>query len=137
MDVDTGRAQQSSSGISLNPGTRWSVGVTHWYVRDGFWPGTSGAGGSQTIQSQFYYRFSDNWGFRMSHRFDIERSRLEEQYYTVYRDLRSFTLAVTFRVRDPLDEPTDYTGALSLSLKAAPRYSVGEDSVRPSTLVGY
>jgi hypothetical protein len=73
----------------------------------------------------------------MSHRFDIERSRLEEQYYTLYRDMRSFTMAVTFRVRDPLDEPTDYTAALSLSLKAAPRYSVGEDSVRPATLVGY
>jgi hypothetical protein len=138
LDVETGNLEQSLSELSLSPGTRWSIGLGHWYVREGFVPtGSTSTQTSQTLQSRFYYRLSDNWGFRLSHRFDMERSRLEEQYYTVYRDLRSFTLAVTFRVREPLGESTDYTIALALSLKASPRYSVGEDSVRPATLVGY
>ncbi len=137
LDVETGNLEQSLSELSLSPGTRWSIGLGHWYVREGFVPVGPTSPTSQTLQSRFYYRLSENWGFRMSHRFDMEASRLEEQYYTVYRDLRSFTLAVTFRMREPVGEPTDYTVALALSLKASPRYSVGEDSVRPSTLVGY
>jgi len=137
LDVETGNLEQSLSELSLSPGTRWSIGLGHWYVREGFVPVGPTSPTSQTLQSRFYYRLSENWGVRMSHRFDMEASRLEEQYYTVYRDLRSFTLAVTFRMREPVGEPTDYTVALALSLKASPRYSVGEDSVRPSTLVGY
>jgi len=138
LDVETGQFQQALNSITLHPGTRWSVGVSQWYLREGYWGGTALQDpGNNTILTRFYYRFSENWGFRTSHQFDAQDGRLEEQYYTLYRDLRSFTAAVTFRMRSPVGEPDDYSVALTLSLKAAPRYSLGEDAVRPSALLGY
>jgi hypothetical protein len=138
FDVDTGRFEQALNSITLSPGTRWSIGLSQWYLREGYWGGSAAdEPGNNTFQSRFYYRFSENWGFRMSHQFDEVEGRLEQQYYTLYRDLRSFTAAVTFRVRSPVGEPEDYSVALTLSLKAAPRYDVGGDSVQPSALLGY
>jgi lipopolysaccharide assembly outer membrane protein LptD (OstA) len=138
LDVETGQFEQALNGITLSPGNRWSVGLSQWYLREGYWGGTSvDEPGNNTFLTRFYYRFSENWGFRMSHRFEETSGRLEEQYYTVYRDLRSFTTAVTFRVRSPEGESSDYAIALTLSLKAAPKYGVGEDAVRPATLLGY
>ena len=138
LDVETGQFQQALNSITFSPGTRWSWGVSQWYLRQGYWGGTAAQDpGTDTFYSRFYYRFTDNWGFRMSHRFEEEDGRLEEQYYTLYRDLRSFTAALTFRIRHPVGEPDDYSVALALSLKAAPRYDVGADAVHPSALLGY
>lgn len=138
LDVDTGQFQQALNTITLSPGTRWSWGLSQWYLREGYWGGTVAQDpGDNTFLSRFYYRFNDNWGFRMSHRFDEVEGRLEEQYYTLYRDLRSFTAALTFRHRNPVTEPEEYSVAFTVSLKAAPKYELGGDSVRPSALLGY
>jgi len=138
LDVDTGQFQQALNTITLSPGTRWSWGLSQWYLRESYWGGAPiQEPGNNTFLSRFYYRFNENWGFRMSHRFEATEGRLEEQYYTFYRDLRSFTAAVTFRQRTPLGQPDDYSVALTLSLKAAPKYEVGGDTVRPSSLLGY
>ena len=63
---------------------------------------------------------------------------MEEQYYTVYRDMRSWTAAVTFRVRDQREPNahTDYTVAITFSVKAFPRFKVGHDKDTPSLLLG-
>lgn len=138
LDVEAGQFEQALNSITFSAGTRWSVGVSQWYLRESYWGGSaSDEPGNNTFLSRFYYRFSDNWGFRMSHRFEATDGRLEEQYYTLYRDLRSFTAAVTFRVQNPVGEPVDYSVALTLSLKAAPKYGLGDDAVQPSTLLGY
>jgi LPS-assembly protein len=138
LDVETGRFQQARNTLALSPGTRWSWGVTQWYLRESYWGGDSeDEPGENTFLSRFYYRFNENWGFRMSHRFEVTEGRLEEQYYTLYRDLRAFTTALTFRHRMPLGQPDDYSVAFTFSLKASPKYGVGEDSVAPSSLLGY
>jgi hypothetical protein len=61
---------------------------------------------------------------------------LQDQFYTIYRDLRSFTAALTFRVVDEIGRDPDYTIAFTISLKANPSYGVGEDTVNPYRLVG-
>jgi hypothetical protein len=138
FNVQTGEFEQALNTITLNPGTRWSVGLSQWYLREGYWGGTAeDEPGNNTFSTRFYYRFNENWGFRMSHQFNETDGRLEQQYYTLYRDLRSFTAALTFRVQSPVGEPVDYAVALAVSLKAAPKYGVGEDAVAPSNLLGY
>ncbi|MCU0786668.1 MAG: hypothetical protein MUC91_00515 [Verrucomicrobia bacterium] len=138
FNVQSGQFEQALNTITLNPGTRWSVGVSQWYLRESYWGGTADEEpGNSTFSTRFYYRFNENWGFRMSHQFNETDGRLEQQYYTLYRDLRSFTAALTFRVQNPLGEPVDYSVALALSLKAAPKYGIGEDAVAPSYLLGY
>lgn len=69
--------------------------------------------------------------------FDVPGGRLEEQHYTIYRDLRSWTGALIFRVRDDRVGPTDLTVAVMLSLKAFPRFALGRDRDESSSLLGY
>ena len=61
---------------------------------------------------------------------------MEEQYYTLYRDLRSWTGALTLRMRDNRLGKDDITVGVAFSLKAAPRYRVGQDRDEPTTLFG-
>jgi hypothetical protein len=83
-----------------------------------------------------FYRVNDNWGLRATHNFDSQTGRLQEQFYTLYRDLRSWTAALTFRVVDNVGGTQDYTIAFALSLKASPSTQVGDDVVNPHRLFG-
>jgi hypothetical protein len=99
-------------------------------------PPTELGEGSDLIRSTLFYRLNENWGLRASHYYDLRESRLREQFYSIYRDLRSWTAALTCRVRDPQNGQNDVTVALTLSLKALPRYGAGDDVVEPYQLLG-
>jgi hypothetical protein len=73
----------------------------------------------------------------VSDRYEGNDSLLEEQDYTIYRDLRSWTSALTLRIRkNTSGVRNDITVAVSFSLKAFPRYGLGTDSDRASALAG-
>lgn len=136
-DLDRGELNLAFHQATFTPGDRWSWGLGHWYLRGGTW----GYGGNtwahnNFIRSTLFYRVNDNWGLRATHNFNVQDGRLQEQFYTLYRDLRSFTGAMTFRVVDNVGGPQDFTIAFQLSLKASPLVSVGEDAVNPYRLVG-
>lgn len=133
-DINSGRLNLAFHQFTFAPGERWSWGIGHWYLADGF-PG-SASPGADLITSTFFYRFDDNWGLRMTHYFQPETGHLQEQFYTLYRDLRSWTCGLTFRVLDNAFGQEDYTVAFSFSLKIDPKNHVGDDSVRPYHLVG-
>jgi len=92
--------------------------------------------GNNLVTSTSLSAFGDNWGARMTHNYNAVTSRLQDQFYTLYRDLRSWTAALTFRVADNEGSEADYTIAVVFSLKAAPATSVGEDVVIAYRLVG-
>ncbi len=117
--------------LTFAPNERWSWGLGHWYLRDNFIDS-----GDDLITSTMFYRMNDNWGVRATHYFNAEDGRLQEQFYTLYRDMRSWTAALTFRVVDNDTGPEDYTIAFSFSLKASPKTHVGDDAVMPYHLVG-
>jgi LPS-assembly protein len=117
--------------LTLTPSERWSWGVGHWFLHDGFL-GT----GNDLLTSSLFYRLNDNWGLHTVHNYNIEGGRLQEQLYTIYRDMRSWTGALTMRLMDNGSGPTDFTIAFTFSLKAAPRNHLGDDAVRPYHLVG-
>jgi LPS-assembly protein len=140
-DVDEGALDISDHRIVIAPNDTWSLTLGHRYVRDNALieppnPAIDDPG-NNLFFSTIYYRFNENWATRVSYQFEARDGTLEEQYYTIYRDLRSWTAAVTFRVRENRSGPADYTVALTASLKAFPRFRVGEDRVRPTTLLGY
>jgi LPS-assembly protein len=133
-DIGQDAVNLSHSQITLRPNNTWSWGLGHYYLRNGPLFGI----GANLFTSTFYYRFNDNWGTRIAHNFDARSGTLQEQYYTLYRDLRSWTAALTFRIQD--NQGTlgkDYTVAVTFSLKAFPRFGVGEDTVVPASLVGF
>ena len=133
-NINDGKLNMTFHQLALTPNDRWSWGVGHWYLRSGFLG--NGQGGENFITSTIFYRLDDNWGLRFTHDFDAASGRLQGQYYTIYRDLRSWTGALTFRVEDNGVGRTDYTVAFTFSFKAHPRYALGDDTVDPNHLVG-
>jgi hypothetical protein len=133
----------SYNAITLQPNDTWAWSVGHYYLRDD--PAEPPlplhdvpyGEGNDLLTSNLYYRLNENWGFRIAHRYDIRNDRLQEQAYSIYRDLRSWTAALTLRLRDNPHGADDVTVAFTFSLKAFPRYGEGQDVVRPYTLWGY
>jgi len=68
--------------------------------------------------------------------FNADTGRLQQQTYTVYRDMRSWTAAIIFRVIDDSTGPIDYTFGFTFSLKATPSQHVGQDTVNGSHYLG-
>ncbi|MEO7678140.1 MAG: LPS assembly protein LptD, partial [Verrucomicrobiota bacterium] len=134
-DLDHRRLIEADHHLVIEPNSVWSVSLGHRYLDS-----NSGLGlglGHNLITTSFYYRMNENWATRISHHFEARDGTLEEQYYTLYRDLRSWTAALTFRVRDNRTRNDDYTIAATFSLKAFPRFGLNSDRDKPSLLVGY
>lgn len=134
--LDNGWFRQAYHTATFKPGGPWSLSLGHRYLRDD--PALYGPdGGHNLFSTVLYYRLNENWSARISHHFEARDGTLEEQYYTIYRDMRSWTSAFTFRVRQGRGgAPDDYTFAVTFSLKAFPRFGMGSDDVMPSYLIG-
>ncbi len=131
-DINDNRLNMAFHELTFAPGDRWSWSIGHWYLHSGFVDS-----GDDVITSTLFYRLNDNWGLRASHYYDAMTGHLQEQNYTLYRDMRSWTAALTFRLIDNGGgQPLDYGFAFSISLKAYPRYHVGDDTIQPYDLLG-
>ncbi|MEY2407706.1 MAG: hypothetical protein QOF48_376, partial [Verrucomicrobiota bacterium] len=62
---------------------------------------------------------------------------LQQQHYSVYRDFRSFTVALTAALHDSVGGHLDWGIALSVSSKTFPRFGLGHDVNKPNLLLGY
>jgi LPS-assembly protein len=136
-DLDDKEFRLALNTVTIQPNDVWSWSLGHYYLRDDPRPPPLGLGeGNNLLMSSLFYRLNEDWGFRMTHNFEARDGRMEEQYYTVYRDLRSWTAALTFRVRDSGVGAEDFTVAFTFSLKAHPRFGLGRDTLRPYSLLG-
>jgi LPS-assembly protein len=137
FDLDSGNLRLSFHTLTFKPNNVWSWDLGHYYLRDAPLTTSTGLGqGNNLITSSMYYRVNENWGLRATHHFEARNGRMQEQFYSIYRDLRSWTAALTFRLRDNGTGPEDFTVAFTFSLKAHPRFGLGSDSVRPYSLLG-
>ncbi len=138
-DTHDGLCRLSFHNLTLQPNETWSWGIGHLYVRDDFAATpTALQGGNSFLTSTLFLRMNENWGLRATHQYEVSEKWLQEQTYSIYRDLRNWTAALTFRIRDThTTEGKDYAVAFTFSLKAAPRFKLGEDAVRPARLLGY
>ena len=132
------RFDEANHMVTIHPNNRWSLTLGHRYrmADPAFNVGTNVDVGNNLIISSLYFRLNENWGLRMSHHFEARDGRMEDQFYTIYRDWRSWTSAITFRVRDTRVGPDDYTIAITFSLKAFPRFKLGDDTNRQTLLLG-
>jgi LPS-assembly protein len=130
-DINNGYFNLAYNQVTFAPNERWSWSLGHIYTRSGFVDN-----GDNLISSTMYFRVNDNWGFRAQHDFNAMDGLLQDQFYTVYRDLRSWTGALTFRVTDNGTGPENFTVAFTFSIKAHPRQKVGGDTVESYHLVG-
>jgi len=136
VDLNDGRWDSVNHAATLSPNDVWSVRVGQRYLRDGAFFG-DGTDGYNLLYETLFLRFNQNWGFRMSHYYNITDGLFQYQYYTLYRDFRSFTVALTGGIQDNVGGDVDYGIAISISTKSFPRHSVGEDVNKPTRLLGY
>ncbi|HLX70953.1 MAG TPA: LPS assembly protein LptD [Verrucomicrobiae bacterium] len=123
--------------LTLQPNDVWSWTIGHFYLRNDFSTSPTALGqGDDAIMSAFFYRLNENWSTRAVHQYDVRSGRLQEQYYSLYRDFRSWTAAITGGIRDNGEGPLDYSIGFTFSIKAMPKYGVGGDTVRPYTMLG-
>ena len=131
-NINNNNLNMSFQQITFAPSDRWSWAVGNWYLRPGFVDT-----GDNVITSSFFYRLNENWAVRATHYYNAQTGLLQEQYYSVYRDMRSWTAALTFRlINNGGGQPLDWGFAFSVSLKAVPRYHVGEDTINPYVMLG-
>jgi LPS-assembly protein len=140
-DIDAGNFRMANHWATLLPNNTWAVSVGHRYFRrdprfESRDPRFAGTSENNLVFSSIYFRLNENWAARMTHHFEGRDGVMEEQYYTIYRDLRSWTAALTLRLRDNRIGQDDFTIAITFSLKAFPRFRLGEDQLQPASLLG-
>lgn len=133
--INRGRWDQVNHAVTFTPNDVWSWTVGQRYMRTGAFYGTNI--GNNLVFSSAYLRFNPNWAGRMIHYYDAREGFVQSQSYTLYRDLRSWTVALTFRILRDQGRGTDYGGAITFSSKAFPRYQLGDDVNKPTQLLGY
>lgn len=137
LDLNTGDWRMALHTATLQPSDRWSWTLGHFYLHDDFSRLPTALGqGDNVFMSALFFKLNENWGTRATHHYDIREGRLQEQYYSLYRDLRSWTAAITGGIRDNGVGAKDYTITFTFSFKAKPKYGVGGDSVRPYSMLG-
>ncbi len=136
-DIANRQFRLSFHSVTLQPNDIWSWTLAHYYLRDDLRASPTALGeGNNLVINSLFYKLNENWGFRASQRFDARRGRMEEQGYTIYRDLRSWTAALTFRIRETTTGSEDFGVAFTFSLKAVPRFGLTSDAIHPTTLLG-
>jgi LPS-assembly protein len=133
-DVNDGVLREANHIFTIAPENNWSWQFGHRYLES--LPGLGPASGNNTFFHTFFYRLNENWAARISHHFEGRDGVMEEQFYTLYRDFRSWTGALTLRIRERRSLSTDYSVAVTFSLKAYPRFELGDDTSRPLALTG-
>ncbi|MSU61611.1 MAG: LPS-assembly protein LptD [Pedosphaera sp.] len=132
--VESGHLRSANHTLTLTPNDVWSLSVGHLYFRED--PAFGPISANNLIRTGIHYRLNENWGFRTTHFYEARDGKLEEQYYTIYRDFRSWTSALTLRARNYRVGQDDITIAITFSLKAFPRFRLGQDRDLHSVLLG-
>jgi LPS-assembly protein len=134
-DLPDHRWRETINGLTITPNNTWSVGVSYRYLMNNdpeflTAPGQS-LPGHNLIGVSARYRLNENWGVHIAERYEAQNGSLQEQDYVLYRDLRSWTAALNFRVTQGRGQPTDFTATVTFSLKAFPRFPLNSDTDRP------
>jgi hypothetical protein len=137
-DVDDGNVRLAFNSLTLRPNNTWNWRVGHFHLKDDFsTSATAWGAGDDVLSSTFYFKLNENWGLRAAHYINLREGELQEQSYSLYRDFRSWTGSLSFRAQERVGGETDYTVAFTFTIKALPRYEVGEDSVENDAFLRY
>jgi LPS-assembly protein len=136
-DMPDHRWRDSINTLTITPNSTWSFSLSYRYLMNNDPEFLTIPGevlpGHNLITGSLYYRMNENWGLHVLDRYEAQNGVLQEQDYSIYRDLRSWTAALTFRLTQGVGQPNDFTIAITLSLKAFPRFPLSSDSDRQSS----
>jgi lipopolysaccharide assembly outer membrane protein LptD (OstA) len=136
-NIEDGQFRLAYNSFTIQPNDIWSWTFGYFYMIDDYRPAPYGWGaGNNVFRNSIAFRVNQNWALRATQHYDTDTGRMEEQSYSIYRDLRSWTAALSFRIRDNVGQQDDFTVAFTFSLKAYPTYSLGEDAAHSYSLLG-
>lgn len=105
-DTRKDRLDTANFDIYVNSGDKWSFGLGKRYNREV----------DDQITTEVKYRLNQKWAFKIFDRFDLDDGTLEEQEYTLSRDLHAWEM--DFRYNDTRGEGQEYI--VLFRLKAFP-----------------
>jgi LPS-assembly protein len=106
-----------NTNISVQPVANLQISFAHRYLNNAPFFNNSSLyvfGG--------YYRINDNWGVGVSEQYEGTTRVLEQQRYSIYRDLTSWVASVGAIIRDN-GGVKEYGVLLTFTLKALPKFS--------------
>lgn len=118
--LDSNSYNEFNSSVTFQPVPAWEFTVGNTYIDNSpLFPN-----GIQ-FYLQNFYRLNEHWQFSTRHYFDTEGSDgLQEQVYTVYRDLTAWQLGFSFADRKINNDDREQLFYFSLTLKAFPELTV-------------
>jgi LPS-assembly protein len=139
-DLADTRWREAIERVVAKPTTALTLAVGYYYLMNNDPEFINSTGqtlpGHSLVSFDLYYRMNENWAARISEVYEGQDGVMQQQLYSVYRDLRSWTSALTFAVTQGPGQPTDLSVVLTFSLKAFPRYSLNRENDRPGLLLG-
>ena len=103
--------------FSVQPIANLQVAVGHRYLQNNpFFLDSS------LVTFDGFYRVNDNWGFGVQEQYEASTGLLEQQRYSIYRDLTSWVASVGAIIRDN-GGVKEYGVLLTFTLKALPKFS--------------
>lgn len=109
--------QTESIDVVADYRNKWSLGLGQRYE-------SAETGKSNLLTLDGSYKINDKWKVRAYERFDAHKGSLEEQEYTVYRDLHCWLLEFTCNIKSTSDK-IDYGFWVVMRLKAFPDTAIG------------
>jgi lipopolysaccharide assembly outer membrane protein LptD (OstA) len=106
-----------NTSVSVQPVANLQVSFAHRYLNNApFFDNSS------LYVFGGYYRINDNWGVGVSEQYEGTTGVLEQQRYSIYRDLTSWVASVGAIIRDN-GGVKEYGVLLTFTLKALPKFS--------------
>jgi lipopolysaccharide export system protein LptA len=106
-----------NTSVSIQPIANLQVSFAHRYLNQNpFFDNSS------LYVLNGYYRINDNWGLGVSEQYEGTTGVLEQQRYSIYRDLTSWVASVGAIIRDN-GGVKEYGILLTFTLKALPKFS--------------
>jgi LPS-assembly protein len=106
-----------NTGVNIQPISNLQLSFAHRYLNNNpFFDNSS------LYVFGGYYRIDDNWGIGISEQYEGTSGVLEQQRYSIYRDLTSWVASVGAIIRDN-GGVKEYGVLLTFTLKALPKFS--------------
>jgi LPS-assembly protein len=119
LDVSGGGYNQVDNSINWSPDPSLKLSVGDHYINH-----SPLFGDSHNDSIDLFYRMNEHWQFEGQEQFESATGRLQLQQYTVYRDLDSWQLSLTYSDAEIINGHNDQSVFFSLSLKALPQFEL-------------
>jgi lipopolysaccharide export system protein LptA len=106
-----------NTAVNFQPVKNFSFGIGHRFLKDNPFFNDSSL---YTLGA--YYRINEQWGFGLTERYEATTSILEEQRYSVYRDLTSWVASAGAVIRNNAGVK-EYAFLVTFTLKAFPKFA--------------